>query len=58
MKSLSHVQPLATPRTADYEPPPSRDFKARVLEWGAIAFSKWKSEGIEFKIIWIAGSEE
>ena len=51
LKSLSHVQLLATPWTAAYQAPPSMGFcslpgfsihgifQARVLEWGAIAFS-------------------
>ena len=40
-KSLSRVRLLATPWTAAYEAPPSIHgiFQARVLEWGAIAFS-------------------
>ena len=38
--SLSHVQLLATPWTIAYQAPPSMGFfQARVLEWGAIAFS-------------------
>ena len=40
VKSLSRVQLLVTPWTAAYQAPPSmRFFQARVLEWGAIAFS-------------------
>ena len=40
VKSLSHVRLLATPRTAAYQAPPIHGiFQARVLEWGAIAFS-------------------
>ena len=40
VKSLSHVRLLATPWTAAYQAPPSMGFfQARVLEWGAIAFS-------------------
>ena len=40
VKSLSHVQLLATPWTAAYQAPRSMGFfQARVLEWGAIAFS-------------------
>ena len=52
MKSLSHVQLLATPWTAAYQAPPSMGFsrqeywkkkkkekKKRVLEWVASAFS-------------------
>ena len=40
VKSLSCVQPSATPWTAAYQAPPSMGFfQARVLEWGAIAFS-------------------
>jgi len=30
---------LATPWTAAYQAPPSTGFQAKVLEWGAIAFS-------------------
>ena len=41
MKSLSHVRLFATPRTVAYQALPSMGFsKARVLEWGAIAFSE------------------
>ena len=41
MKLLSRAQLLATPWTAAYQAPPSIQgiFQARVLEWGAIAFS-------------------
>ena len=40
MKSLSRVRLLATPWTVAYQAPPSMGFfQARVLEWGAIAFS-------------------
>ena len=40
VKSFSRVQLLATPWTAAYQAPPSMGFfQARVLEWGAIAFS-------------------
>ena len=40
VKSLGCVQLLATPWTAAYQAPPSMGFfQARVLEWGAIAFS-------------------
>ena len=43
MKLLSHVRFLATPWTAAYQSPPGssirRIVQARVLEWGAIAFS-------------------
>ena len=40
MKSLSRVRPSATPWTAAFQVPPSMGFfQARVLEWGAIAFS-------------------
>ena len=38
VKSLSHVQLLTTPWTAAYKAPLSI-FQAKVLEWGAIAFS-------------------
>ena len=41
VKSLSHVRLLATPWTAAYQAPPSRIPQARVLEWGAIAFSSF-----------------
>ena len=34
VKSLSHVQLLATPRTAAYQAPPSMGFSRQVLEWG------------------------
>ena len=38
---LSLVQLLVTPWTAAYQAPPSMGFfQARVLEWGAIAFSR------------------
>ena len=42
VKSLSRVRLLATPWTAAYQAPPSIHgiFQARVLEWGAIAFSE------------------
>ena len=41
VKSLSRVRLLAIPWTAAYQAPPSMGFfQARVLEWGAIAFSK------------------
>ena len=39
VKSLSRVQLFATPWTAAYQAPPSMIFQARVLEWGANAFS-------------------
>ena len=40
VKSLSHSQLLVTPWTTAYQAPPSIGFfQARVLEWGAIAFS-------------------
>ena len=39
VKSLSCVQLLATPWTAAYQGPLSMIFQARILEWGAIAFS-------------------
>ena len=39
VKSLSHVRPSATPWTAAFQAPlPTGFSKARVLEWGAIAF--------------------
>ena len=39
-KSLSRVRLFPTPWTAAYQAPPSMGFfQARVLEWGAIAFS-------------------
>ena len=39
-KSLSRVRFFPTPWTAAYQAPPSMGFfQARVLEWGAIAFS-------------------
>ena len=46
VKLLSRVRLLATPWTTAYQAPPSMGFfQARVLEWGAIAFSgllfKW-----------------
>ena len=41
VKSLSRVQLLVTPWTAAYQAPLSMGFfQARVLEWGAIAFSE------------------
>ena len=39
VKLLSRVWLLATPWTAAHQAPPSRISQARVLEWGAIAFS-------------------
>ena len=40
VKLLSHVRPSATPWTAAFQAPPSMGFfQARVLAWGAIAFS-------------------
>ena len=43
VKSLSHIRLLATPWTASYQAPPSMVFsRARVLEWGAIAFSVYQ----------------
>ena len=40
VKSLSRVQPSATPWTAAFQAPPSNGiFQARVLEWDAIALS-------------------
>ena len=44
VKSLSRVQPLATPWTAAYQVPPSM---GRVLEWGAIAFSVHQGSKVE-----------
>ena len=47
VKSLSRVRLLETPWTAAYQGSPSMGFsQARVLEWGAIAFSKNKAEAI------------
>ena len=41
LSRFSRVRLLATPWTAAYQAPPSMGFfQARVLEWGAIAFSK------------------
>ena len=41
VKSLSRVWLFVTPWTAAYQAPPSKGFsRQRVLEWGAIAFSK------------------
>ena len=41
VKSLSRIRLLATPWTAAYQAPPSMGFfQAKVLEWGAIAFSE------------------
>ena len=46
VKSLSRVQPSATPWTAAFQTPPSMGFfQARVLEWGAIAFSNMYTYG-------------
>ena len=39
VKSLSHVRPFETPRTAAYQAPPSMGLPRQVLEWVAIAFS-------------------
>ena len=41
LKILSHVRLFATPWTAAYQAPPSMMIQARVLEWGAIAFSDY-----------------
>ena len=42
VKSLSHVRLFVAPWTAAYQAPPSMGFsRQRVLEWGAISFSKW-----------------
>ena len=44
VKLLSRIWLLATPWTAAYQAPPSMRFSmARVVEWGAIAFSTGKS---------------
>ena len=41
VKSLSPVQLFSTPWTVAYQAPPSMGFfQARILEWGAIAFSR------------------
>ena len=49
VKSLSRVRLLATPWTAAYQAPPSMGFfQARVLEWGAIAFSILETSFINF----------
>ena len=40
VQSLSHVQLFATTWTAAYQAPVHGISQARVLEWGAIAFSK------------------
>ena len=58
VKSLSHVRLFATPWTAAYSLPGSSIqgiFQARVLEWGAIAFSvlklalfRWKFRSINY----------
>ena len=46
VKSLDHVQLLATSWTAAYQAPLSMGFfQARVLEWGAIAISRTSSRG-------------
>ena len=40
LRCFSRVRLLVTPWTAAYQAPPSMGFfQARVLEWGAIAFS-------------------
>jgi len=44
VESLSYVQLPATPWTAAHQAPPSGIFQARVLEWGAIAFSRGRAE--------------
>ena len=45
VKSLSRVWLLVTPWTAAYQAPPSIGFsRQRVLEWGATAFSEWKTQ--------------
>ena len=50
-KSLSRVRLLATPWTAAYQAPLSMGFfQARVLEWGAIAFSKVELSNINYVI--------
>ena len=41
LSCFSHVRLLATPWNAAHQAPPSMGFfPARVLEWGAIAFSE------------------
>ena len=50
MKSLSSVRLFATPWTAAHQAPPSVHgiFQARVLEWGAIAFSSLSGNSASF----------
>ena len=52
VKSLSRVRLLATPWTAAHQAPRSMGFfQARVLEWGAIAFSGRVDGALEQKQI-------
>ena len=47
---LSRARLLATPWTAAHQAPPSMGFfQARVLEWGALAFSELKDRAAEFQ---------
>ena len=53
VKSLSHVRLFATPWTAAYRAPPWI-FQARVLEWGAIAFSvMYINPPPKYALLWI-----
>ena len=57
VKSLSHVRLLATPWTVAHQAPSSMGFfQARVLEWGAFAFSSEKAEEPEIKLPTSVGS--
>ena len=62
VKSLSHVRLCAIPRIAAYQAPPVHGiFQARVLEWGAIAFSDFRGmyiiKGKQISIIFFQSVE-
>ena len=40
VKLLSHVRLFVTPWSVAYQAPPPMGFKARILEWVAISFSR------------------
>ena len=52
VKSLSCVRLLVTPWTAAYQAPPSMGFfQARVLKWGATAFSNHETFSLSKKLL-------
>ena len=62
VKSLSHVRLFTIPRIAAYQAPPVHGiFQARVLEWGAIAFSDFRGmyiiKGKQISIIFFQSLE-